>query len=681
MEYNCKREGKNILLLALSYYDIGRILVKTSEKQSGECTAGASQENAGGKPGEREETQSGANAEKGFDERIRDEIRRFQILEKDFMEKRDGKEFVWNHRDDPSWQNMNFYRDREGDGCANIFGYQTNEAGTKAILNRCDGSMDIMILLATESVLNPPNKDRHKKAAGTAGRGYTDYLEPAGDGRMGEGSVLWRLNLRSGSGGEMIINNTFDFYINQMFHYISCMGYDKRPDIYVLKLKDDPDDEEVNNCCITAARLLMEKWSEGDKLYLETNGGPRDTMMVLTGTLRAIAHYRIVPEYAAYSTFVNGQGSEFEKPIKITNKINSYRFFDLVSGLDDFLATGNSERLIRYFKENPGIDGEGKLFDLLSSVEELSHAFLICKPGDMINTVVNTASALEKVKDLKGLQGYVAEEIRKNFGEELLTCACDEGKKAYALVSIMEWALKKRYVQQTITLFAEKVPDLLVGKKILYYKEGSKIAEKLKEAERKEGYSEAYRFIQQYLCVEPKKDEVKEENTSKENEASSRNETVEYKKSSSGKKKSEYKNRCYQALIGEKVKWKRIDGTDCYSWKACSNVNFIRRCLDCSVIPESQKIYSEFDKEEAIELLREYYSVKELRNAINHADTSSKDRFTSIYVNYNRYDRLARYLQYCIADLKKAVTYMDDGKSKECHIEPMNEKMQRLAEM
>ena len=94
----------------------------------------------------------------------------------------------------------------------------------------------------------------------------------------------------SGGCEALPVSNTLDFYLDQIKHYISCMGSEQLPDIYVLEIEDNPTDEQVNDYCISAAKILLDLWSNDAKFYLDTTGGLRDTMMILIGTMLSLIH-------------------------------------------------------------------------------------------------------------------------------------------------------------------------------------------------------------------------------------------------------------------------------------------------------------------------------------------------------------------------------------------------------
>lgn len=560
-------------------------------------------------------------------------------LEKDYLDCENKADYQLNvtrySKDElgPIYYYQDYYQSQNASGNANIFTYQTNEPGTKAILNKLEGKLDYIIILASETVMKAG-----KEGAKGGDIKYYKCLKKEG--------IFYHLEKSLFPAVEETGSCTFDFYIDQIRHYVSCFKNKEFPEVYVLEISDSPLDIEVNNCCIAIAQFLISIWDKNkqSRLFLETNGGPRDTMTVLIGTLRAIAHKGILPEYAAYSYFGNNKQNEFGKPMEIMDKRNSYRFFDLVSGLDDFLSVGRSERLIQYFKRE-----DQPLPETLLKVQNLSRAFSLCLPDGMLKAVKEVAESLhDKMPSAGGmdeneLYNYVIDEIKKDIGEELLEYGNKNSDLTEYLIPIMEWALKKGYIQQVITLYAEKMPEVIVRKGILYYTDTAtsrngrlSLREDMKRKMSKNPeYTEAYVFIQKYLCTSPKN-----------------NDPI-----------------CYQELLKKgksafladylNQNTKSVDITTC-DLQAYKNGTFIEKVLSSDTIEDFQRIHSELSAPEVAELMRIYYSIKKLRNSMNHANTSTKSqkRFDTFYMNYENYDKLKEFLGKAIEKMKSAIQFL-----------------------
>ena len=592
-----------------------------------------------------------------------------EVVEKQHQLEVDYHNKLESFKCDDSVVGIHYYTMRDNENkTASIFGFQTNEPGTKAVINYCDGKLDTIVMLATKETLG--------KEADHSNLQYGRCLEKIEADDSDPESHFWKLNLNKEENSVSKVI-TFDFYINQIRHYLGESCYNGSfPEVYVLEMEDEPSDREVNNYCIWTANLLVKMNRENPlKLYLETNGGFRDTMTILIGTLRAVAAKGIEPECAIYSAYKVGVTSTFKTPFMIYDKKNVYHFFDLVSGLDDFLTSGSSVRLIQFFKSR-----QTELPQTLVKVQRLSRAFSLCQPDDMIQAMKDVAVALQEESrtedcgEQDDLYRYVINEIRADFGQELLQAGKKE--KVDMLLPMMEWALKKDYIQQTVTLIAEKMPEVIVNKEILYYnnkdnaRESSRIRNdisKLKNKSAYKNYTEAYIFIQNYLCVK-----YQEENREKHIRA----------------------NIGYQNLfvsrqdIRRKIAWRRGTITSPeYDDTAYVHGSFIKNILNTSEIPLDKRIYNhkKIMPYEIAELMREYYSIKMLRNYINHASDSEeseqrKSDFIITYSNFENYDALHSYLQYCIENFTRAVKRIAGETGDDLAIKPIEESMKRLRE-
>lgn len=569
-----------------------------------------------------------------------------RLLESRFLACQDPEAFVWDEAYLPKDGNMNFYTDQPASKHANFFGYQTNEPGTKSIISRCQGKLDVLIILASQITMKKVYNESGEKGTGMK---YGPCLQNVENHFR---RLIVNQNEEPGS-----CKNTFDFYISQIRHYISHIKNGQFPEVYVLEIEDAPSGHELNQYCFWIARLLMDLVEGTDtKLYLDTNGGPRETMAVMIGTLRLISQYPLQIECALYSAFTKNKVNSYYEPFQIYDRKTLYNFFDLVSGLDDFLSVGHSRRLIHYFKSL------GKpLSRALEEVQNVSRAFSMCQPKDMIQAV--NAVAVELKKEQKrwesgssddGLYWYVIDEIRKDFGDKILNAAEIDSPLEDMLIPIMEWALKKDYVQQVITLFAEKMPDVLVGKRILYYVEKKDenvqlwIEEDLNVISDNEN-DKKYNFIQKYLCLpthdKNKKFNICHQSLFKRDKHPRNIGNIEWKQ-------------VQKQVRNQRVKQRFYDNT------AYVRGLYIERVLKWQLsnakLPECQKLHTDLKPWETAEIMREYYSIKVLRNNVNHANTDTKQNtasppFNEVFTSYKNYDDIKRYLAISIENVHNAI--------------------------
>jgi hypothetical protein len=171
-----------------------------------------------------------------------------------------------------------------------------------------------------------------------------------------------------------------------------------------------------------------------------------------------------------------------------------YRVFDLVSGLDDFVSYGRADKLAAYYKEDV----------LFQKLEEMGKTFLLCHPVMMLESLRAVVNELDNrtANYSDAMKNYVVDEVRRDLSE--LSLQKDSPLEDY-LIPMIRWCIQKNLLQQALTLYAEKMPVLIVKKKILYFDEEvggqeSDIIRDLRRNRSKWGkYPLEYQFIQQYL--------------------------------------------------------------------------------------------------------------------------------------------------------------------------------------
>lgn len=240
-------------------------------------------------------------------------------------------------------------------------------------------------------------------------------------------------------------------------------------------------------------------------IYIDSNGGIRDIMTTIVAAIRLMRIQKITPKGVMVSEFEPGHRNTATNPFRITNNTNMYDTFDLVSGLDEFISYGRGEKICRYYPQD-------RLFDCL---DKMGKVFLLCSPTKMLDAVDKVVKVLktEKTSDdavFDDMREYIVSAIKQDMNDLLFVANRKSAERRLEeyLLPLIQWCLKKELIQQALTLYAEKMPELIVNKKILYYDTKPKgeesilsdLVEMKKEKERK-NYALEYIFIQQYLVV------------------------------------------------------------------------------------------------------------------------------------------------------------------------------------
>lgn len=493
-----------------------------------------------------------------------------------------------------------------------FFGLQHNEYSGKAVLLE-NSSIDCLLLVVTDTVL------------GTAGR----ELHPESRKEWQLDELLEALERCSAEASEEYRESTLSYYLHELHAYCDLHPGMRIGKIMLLSISDNPDPREMTTCTIRCANAILEENAAcrrngacGVHLYLDTNGGLRDFMTVLIATMRLVRNSGIRVGKAYYAAFNGngGKGKDNNVPIPIIDKKDTYEIFDLVSGSDEFVFHGKVTRLRRYFGENHPV---------LTAVEKFSIAAQYCNPDDMIRGVSSISNAINTwMNSDTNLENemlrYVVCRIRDDFGEELMGIGNNGDPDAVTrrcLIPLIRWCAGKQMIQQAVTLYTEKMPDIIVGERILYYADSpAGIAKNIKDLKQDKEFkkkSEAYIFIENYLNLP----------------ASSR--TSSYRKEIR-----------FQEGLGSRDVYQRDKISD-----------LLRRGMsDQHEIGDADRLFTDMKEgpngEDAIDcitdVLCDYFVIKNIRNSFNHAGGWLPNEFrntvmdsgkSSAYIN-ERLDRV-----------------------------------------
>ena len=187
----------------------------------------------------------------------------------------------------------------------------------------------------------------------------------------------------------------------------------------------------------------MGKNSMGDEILLETTGGWRNTMMYLLLLSRVLTYNHNQTIGATYADFNNQQ---------ITDVSDLLRMFDLVGGMQEMSSFGNVRTLRKYFGAEPQDERIGELLDAL---EALNEAITLCRTRQINDCMAQFNLALKAVGECSDpLLRVLIPAFRYTFRERELTT-----------VGLIRWCLSADMLQQAITVYTERIPAEIFGKR------------------------------------------------------------------------------------------------------------------------------------------------------------------------------------------------------------------------
>jgi len=136
-----------------------------------------------------------------------------------------------------------------------------------------------------------------------------------------------------------------------------------------------------------------------------------------------------------------------------------YDMFQLLNGVDQFMRTGNAERL----QECYDTVGSEDTKRLVNRLVDFSHTISLCDIGKIDEIVEGLSTALDAYEQRK-TQGELFESMFSDL-TELIRRKLDIGKNGLSYPRLIEWCLDNGMLQQALTLYIEKMPQF-------YYNEG-----------------------------------------------------------------------------------------------------------------------------------------------------------------------------------------------------------------
>ena len=230
------------------------------------------------------------------------------------------------------------------------------------------------------------------------------------------------------------------------------------------------------------------------KLHIDTTGGFRNAVALLTSISKLLQFSEITPDKIVYSNI-----SSSEKRIEDMSDIIG--IFDLISGAEEFTRFGSIKTLQSYFNNK---NKSSELSILLQTMEEFSDALKICRTSS-IKEILNKKlrPALEKFKTLG--QQQVGTNNSVSLEEQLFATILTTIdwhyrsllKENVSELDTIRWCVERDLLQQALTLYVEWIPNYIVDNKLFYF------CDKAKTLKEHPPSDNEYQSTEQLLLVKP----------------------------------------------------------------------------------------------------------------------------------------------------------------------------------
>lgn len=233
-----------------------------------------------------------------------------------------------------------------------------------------------------------------------------------------------------------------------------------------------PYDETKNmNTALTdvgaMAEMILKKReeyaAEEYTLHADMTGGMRNASMMMLGVMRLLEYSQIKMGRVLYSNWVWGRDINW-----VEDCADVYRFFDLVAGAKEFVNYGSVRELNIYFAKEKETSAELK--GLLSAMENFSESIKLCQYGEFKEAIRELGDNIKLF--LQKLDAQIDAQIDAN--DRLFSTMLPIIQKSYKPLlasdndlEIIDWCVKRGYLQQAMTLYTERVPEFIFAKGLL----------------------------------------------------------------------------------------------------------------------------------------------------------------------------------------------------------------------
>lgn len=199
--------------------------------------------------------------------------------------------------------------------------------------------------------------------------------------------------------------------------------------------------------------MKRKSWQPEDvALHADFTGGFRHASMMMLSVMQLLKYYGIRTTAVLYSNRNEQQ---------VENVTDIYRMFNLISGADEFINFGSTREITAYME---GSEQTLETKRLLQTMCDFTDAVRICRTGKIAPLARELQTAL---KDFEKAGAVSLQE--KIFLRILAIFKMEYGsllKKDFTKLDIIRWCVEKGYLQQSMTLCSEWIPEEIVASHI-----------------------------------------------------------------------------------------------------------------------------------------------------------------------------------------------------------------------
>ena len=189
-------------------------------------------------------------------------------------------------------------------------------------------------------------------------------------------------------------------------------------------------------------------------LHVDMTGGMRHASLMMLVITRLIQYSGVKIGYILYSNFVS---------VRVEESNGIYNLFDIIAGAEEFVRFGSVDAILNYFA-NVNRNIPPVLQNLLDAMKNFADVIIISRRREFQNALEGLKTAYNNfstVKNIKSLDYNLMQQLKVRIAKEystLLTCDADD------YISIVGWCLEHGYIQQSLVLYTESFPYMMIVK-------------------------------------------------------------------------------------------------------------------------------------------------------------------------------------------------------------------------
>lgn len=243
--------------------------------------------------------------------------------------------------------------------------------------------------------------------------------------------------------------------------------------------------EENQDFSRTAIPAILDRVKRKDRIYLDVTGGFRNANMHLLLLSRVLSYCEIRIAGAVYSNL---------NTTTVEDVSHLFRLFDLVGGMQELTNLGSVQTLRKYYMTEPVDPAVEKLIDCM---ERLTADIALCRTAQIEKRMDDFNEAMAEAKECSDpLMRQLLAAFRQTFGQEMTT------------IGLIRWCVRNDMIQQALTVYTERIPDVIMDGEILRREPGV-------EDVSKKGYENqaAVQFLRGFLTLSDQAGAVLDENS------------------------------------------------------------------------------------------------------------------------------------------------------------------------